>query len=465
MSSGLLARNRVSLYQLNNLFISLIAFILLILVTSTFHINYLSDRIIDISLVQNIVLFFLLLNHEKYEPGVLKKSIYAFAFGSSLLGVFYIYGIGVEYTGGRLSLFEDNENAIGIRMAISSIYLINSFFALSKKFYFKKSLIVLPVPLLIIVMMGTSSRVAFISFCVMLLALLGFYFLIHPIKRLVPIVMISGLVAYFFIPFILSNDLLINRLLASKSGDLAGRGDIWLSYIPSIWKSPIFGYGFSGYEKISMNIFGQLVSPHNVIIEVLLYSGFAGFALLMCFICMGQQVIIYHGQNKSHVVPYVVNVDDLGRAKVITEIQEAPINDERVIRAFVYQYIDRVWSVASDPGVIKRNLENAYKDSTESVQKNFLDSFQQEDNPLDYMKSKGTKYIEPTVFLRQSENTYSVEWREIDRNYDNQVLGETRYKGLFSVVQVPHTNKDNFEDNPDNPFGLYVTSVSWAKLN
>jgi len=189
------------------------------------------------------------------------------------------------------------------------------------------------------------------------------------------------------------------------------------------------------------------------------------FALLMCFICMGQQVIIYHGQNKSHVVPYVVNVDDLGRAKVITEIQEAPINDERVIRAFVYQYIDRVWSVASDPGVIKRNLENAYKDSTESVQKNFLDTFQQEDNPLDYMKSKGTKYIEPTVFLRQSENTYSVEWREIDRNYDNQVLGETRYKGLFSVVQVPHTNKDNFEDNPDNPFGLYVTSVSWAKLN
>ncbi len=277
------ANYRVSLYQLNNLFISLIAFILLILVTSTFHINYLSDRIIDISLVQNIVLFFLLLNHEKYEPGVLKKSIYAFAFGSSLLGVFYIYGIGVEYTGGRLSLFEDNENAIGIRMAISSIYLINSFFALSKKFYFKKSLIVLPVPLLIIVMMGTSSRVAFISFCVMLLALLGFYFLIHPIKRLFPIVMISGLVAYFFIPFILSNDLLINRLLASKSGDLAGRGDIWLSYIPSIWKSPIFGYGFSGYEKISMNIFGQLVSPHNVIIEVLLYSGFAGFAFYMWF--------------------------------------------------------------------------------------------------------------------------------------------------------------------------------------
>jgi type IV secretion system protein VirB5 len=186
---------------------------------------------------------------------------------------------------------------------------------------------------------------------------------------------------------------------------------------------------------------------------------------LLLFVCIGQLWLVYYAINKAHVTPYVVNVDDLGRARAITEIKEAPLNDERVIRAFVYQYIDRVWSVASDPQVIKMNLENAYKDSTESVQKNFLDAFQQEDNPLDYMKNKGTKFIEPTVFLRQSENTYSIEWREIDRNYDNQVLGETRFKGLISVVQVPPTNKDSMEDNPDNPFGLYVTSVSWAKLS
>src|ERR1017187_2405733 len=57
-------------------------------------------------------------------------------------------------------------------------------------------------------------------------------------------------------------------------------------------------------------------------------------AFLLTLVCLGQQVLIYHGQNKSHVVPYVVNVDDLGRAKVITEIKEAPINDERVNGGF-----------------------------------------------------------------------------------------------------------------------------------
>jgi len=187
-------------------------------------------------------------------------------------------------------------------------------------------------------------------------------------------------------------------------------------------------------------------------------------AFFLMFVCVGQQFLIYHAINKAHVAPYVVNVDDLGRARAITEIKEAPINDERVIRAFVYQYIDRARSVASDPEIIKSNLQNVYQDSTESVQRNFLDSFYKDNNPLDYMKNKGTKYIELTVFLRQSENTYSVEWREIEKNYDNQILGETKYKGLISVVQVPPTNKDNFKDNPDNPFGLYVTSVSWAKL-
>ena len=66
--------------------------------------------------------------------------------------------------------------------------------------------------------------------------------------------------------------------------------------------------------------------------------------------------------------------------------------------------------------------------------------------------------------LKEAENIYSVEWREIERNYDNQVLGEAHYKALISVIQIPHTNEDQYRENPLNPFGLYVTSLSWSKL-
>jgi type IV secretory pathway TrbF-like protein len=98
------------------------------------------------------------------------------------------------------------------------------------------------------------------------------------------------------------------------------------------------------------------------------------------------------------------------------------------------------------------------------VQSNFLDVYYKDNNPFDYAQKTGTRHVEFLVFLKEAENIYSVEWREIERNYDNQVLGEAHYKALISVIQIPHTHEDQYRENPLNPFGLYVTSLSWSKL-
>jgi len=168
--------------------------------------------------------------------------------------------------------------------------------------------------------------------------------------------------------------------------------------------------------------------------------------------------------NKAHIIPYVVQVDNLGRALATNEVKETAVNDEKIIKAFVFQYIDQARSVISDPQALRKNLTQVYRQSIKSVQINFLDAYYKENNPFDYAQNKGTRHIELIVFLREGENTYSVEWREIERNYDNQVLGETHYKALISVIQIPHSNEDKFRENPLNPFGLYVTSLSWSKL-
>ncbi len=168
--------------------------------------------------------------------------------------------------------------------------------------------------------------------------------------------------------------------------------------------------------------------------------------------------------SKSHVIPYIVEVDNLGRALAANEAREMPLNDERIIKAFVYQYIDMARSVISDPDALRKNLGQVYQDSIKSVQSNFLDSYYKENNPFDYAEKKGTRHIELLVFLKEAENTYSVEWREIERNYDNQLLGETHYKALITVIQITHTSEDQYRENPLNPFGLYVTSLSWSKL-
>jgi type IV secretory pathway TrbF-like protein len=168
--------------------------------------------------------------------------------------------------------------------------------------------------------------------------------------------------------------------------------------------------------------------------------------------------------NKAHIIPYIVQVDNLGRTMAVNEAKEMPLNDERIIKAFVYQYIDQARSVISDPEALRKNLAQVYLESIKSVQVNFLDPYYKENNPFDYAQNKGTRHIELLVFLKEAENTYSVEWREIERNYDNQVLGEAHYKALVSIIQIPHTHEDQYRENPFNPFGLYVTSLSWSKL-
>jgi len=168
--------------------------------------------------------------------------------------------------------------------------------------------------------------------------------------------------------------------------------------------------------------------------------------------------------NKAHVVPYVVQVDSLGRAMAVQEAREVPVMDEKVIKAFVFQYLDMARSVVADADVLKNNPTQVYGESIKTVQINFLDPFYKENNPFDYAQNKGTRHIEFIVFLKEGTNTYSVEWREIERNYDNQVLDEAHYKALISVTQIPHTTEENYKENPLNPFGLYVTSLSWSKL-
>ena len=168
--------------------------------------------------------------------------------------------------------------------------------------------------------------------------------------------------------------------------------------------------------------------------------------------------------KKAHIVPYIVEVDSLGRAIAINEAKELPLKDERIIKAFVYQYIDMARSIISDPEALRKSLTLVYEESIKSVQSNFLDDFYKENNPFDYAQNKGTKHVEFLVFLKEAENTYSVEWREIERNYDNQVLSESHCKALVTVIQIPPSNEDQYRENPLNPFGLYVTSLSWSKL-
>ena len=78
----------------------------------------------------------------------------------------------------------------------------------------------------------------------------------------------------------MNSEVLMLRLLQTVADqDLAGRDEVWVEIINIVQNNLIFGIGQTGY----FSIFG-LASPHNVFIEVLIYTGIVGLFLYLVFI-------------------------------------------------------------------------------------------------------------------------------------------------------------------------------------
>jgi len=84
--------------------------------------------------------------------------------------------------------------------------------------------------------------------------------------------------------YVLLTGTLYERLLSSaQSEDLSGRDEIWKSIFPLIRYHPLFGVGTTGYNLYCYTVFGRFVSPHNVILEILCYTGIAGLSAYLYF--------------------------------------------------------------------------------------------------------------------------------------------------------------------------------------
>lgn len=283
-----------------------------LVIISIININSFSTRFFDFSIFQNIVLFWILLNHERKEPGILIKGMFCFALGSIVLSILYLVGLGVENENGRVKLFGDNENIIGIRMSISSIILLlivilNSFNL--KRFRF---LLLAPIPLMLNLMADTGSRVSLLSFVLMFLT--GILLIKTKKTWYKAIILAFGTIIFLYIvQHILQSEILMLRIIkASSEGDLAGRDIIWQKLIPLIKANPVFGVGISGYEEFANNIFGETMSPHNVIIEILCYSGIIGLAIYLIFIIRVFMMAISMYKIKKTILPILLLIPITG---------------------------------------------------------------------------------------------------------------------------------------------------------
>lgn len=242
------------------------------------------DQILDNTILQNIVLFWILINHEQLRPLVLEKGMLAFALGSTALAILFYNGIGIEYTDGRVSIFGDNENVIGQRMCISLVIVFLAVFQNRLGFGKHRYLLLLSVPVMLGLLVASGSRLAIVSFILVFAIGVGLMKTKSVFSKLGVYTLGFGLLTIIgYIAW--QNEILQERLLLSlQQGDLSNRDFIWENILPIVENHPFFGVGESGYISYCLDVFGRSMSPHSVIMELLCFTGAVGLLIYLLFI-------------------------------------------------------------------------------------------------------------------------------------------------------------------------------------
>ena len=261
-------------------------FFIILTTINLINLNNSSLNFIDFTMLQNIILFTFLIFHGQKDLYAIKKAVLFLCFGTFLLAIFGYFQIGTsideyslnEVIGTRVTLFGDNSNIIGIRMSISIIILVSFFY---HNLFFKnklKYLFLIPLPLMIFSIAEGGSRLAFVSFFI---SILVFFYLQKSRNLYGKIVMflifVSCLVLLY--NFFITYEFLVYRLLGTLFlGEYSGRDESLILLLEIINSNTLFGIGQTGYETYTIG------SPHNVIIEVLIYTGLFGLIFYLNFL-------------------------------------------------------------------------------------------------------------------------------------------------------------------------------------
>lgn len=277
------------IYKYKKSIIPVVIFLFFLSFANAFNTNPIDSHIFPMTLDSCFFLFIALLLNMKQNPRSIYAILYGFVLGAIILSVLFIMGIGVEVSPDmRMSMYGANENNLGIMMTIASSIIIYKLI-LYDDLRLKALRFILFFPLISILtlLFATASRSAFIVLMLTLILIVTMQKKYKFGKSLLILGMIITIVSS--LQSLPDFDILYDRLMLTTSeGNTSGRTDIWKTLLPYAVEKPIFGVGETGYSVISRQVFytdniGGAGSPHNVLLEVFLYTGLVGFIPMIVF--------------------------------------------------------------------------------------------------------------------------------------------------------------------------------------
>jgi type IV secretion system protein VirB5 len=178
-----------------------------------------------------------------------------------------------------------------------------------------------------------------------------------------------------------------------------------------------------------------------------------GSLLLSCGLAAGLVWQSTHGT----VVPWVVQIDQLGEARAIAPATADYTPSDPQIAWYLARFIKDVRAAPADPVVVRQNWLQAY-DFTTTAGAAALNDYARANDPFAKL-GKQQIAVDVSSVIRASTDSFRVAW--VERRYQDGALADTtRWTAILTIIIQSPTDVDRLRKNP---LGVYVNAINWSK--
>ncbi|CAH1655627.1 Conjugative transfer protein TrbF [Hyphomicrobiales bacterium] len=160
---------------------------------------------------------------------------------------------------------------------------------------------------------------------------------------------------------------------------------------------------------------------------------------------------------RGTVVPWVVQVDNLGQSQAVAPAVAEYRPTDPQIAFHLGRFIEQTRSIPSDAIIVRQNWLRAYEFTTDRGATT-LNDYARSNDPFTKVGRQQIA-VEVSSVIRASNDSFRVAWTE--RHYENGQLSTTeRWTAILTIViQTPR----DAERLRANPLGIYVNAISWSR--
>ncbi|WP_283179913.1 conjugal transfer protein TrbF [Gemmobacter sp. 24YEA27] len=160
---------------------------------------------------------------------------------------------------------------------------------------------------------------------------------------------------------------------------------------------------------------------------------------------------------RGTVVPWVVQVDDLGQAQTVAPAVADYRPSDPQIAWHLGRFIEQVRAIPADPIIVRQNWLRAY-DWTTDRGAAALNDHARENDPFAKV-GRAQIAIEVSSVIRASPDSFRVAWTE--KHYESGQLSSTeRWTAILTIVIRTPRDAATLRANP---LGIYVNAISWSR--